>query len=66
MYCACASVHRLVWSLFFLWNLRKLLRAEGLKVFCRRYLMMGLLDLEKVISLTGFKSHVLHNLDHRH
>lgn len=25
--------------------------------------MMGLLDLEKVISLTGFKSHVLHNLD---
>ncbi len=27
-----------------------------------RYLMMGLLDLEKVISLTGFKSQVLHNL----
>lgn len=28
-----------------------------------KYLMMGLLDLEKVISLTGFKSQVLHNLD---
>lgn len=28
-----------------------------------RYLMMGLLDLEKVISLTGFKSQVLHNLN---
>lgn len=28
-----------------------------------RYLMMGLLDLEKVISLTGFKSQVLHNLE---
>ena len=27
------------------------------------YLMMGLLDLEKVISLTGFKSQVLHNLN---
>lgn len=27
--------------------------------------MMGLLDLEKVISLTGFKSQVLHNLNHR-
>lgn len=26
--------------------------------------MMGLLDLEKVISLTGFKSQVLHNLNH--
>lgn len=26
--------------------------------------MMGLLDLEKVISLTGFKSQVLHNLKH--
>lgn len=25
--------------------------------------MMGLLDLEKVISLTGFKSHVLHSLN---
>lgn len=24
--------------------------------------MMGLLDLEKVISLTGFRSHVLHSL----
>lgn len=30
-----------------------------------RYLMMGLLDLEKVISLTGFKSQVLHNLKHQ-
>lgn len=29
------------------------------------YLMMGLLDLGKVISLTGFKSQVLHNLDRR-
>lgn len=28
-----------------------------------RYLMMGLLDLEKVISLTGFRSQVLHNLN---
>lgn len=27
--------------------------------------MMGLLDLEKVISLTGFKSQVLHNLNHQ-
>lgn len=27
--------------------------------------MMGVLDLEKVISLTGFKSHVLHNLNTR-
>lgn len=28
----------------------------------RTYLMMGLNDFGKVISLTGFKSHVLHNL----
>lgn len=27
------------------------------------YLMMGLLDFGKVISLTGFKSQVLHNLE---
>lgn len=26
------------------------------------YLMIGLLDFGKVISLTGFRSHVLHNL----
>lgn len=31
----------------------------------RSYLMIGLFDLGNVISLTGFKSHVLHNLEER-
>lgn len=31
----------------------------------RSYLMIGLFDLGNAISLTGFKSHVLHSLEER-